>query len=329
MTSCDIKGVCKMARAKNNAMSLAIKMFVAILVIGLIVVIAAGIYIFVQLQNTASKMYDSSFDSITSEYRDVEVSLSEGDAISVAIFGTDSDADRDLQLRGDRSDTIIIVTLNPETDTGTIMSIPRDTQTTISGIGSVEKINHAHSYGGPTMARDTVENFLEVPIDYFVSVDMDGFMNIVDELGGVTVKSNDTFSIQNYHFQANQTYTMSGEEALMYSRARKSAGSGGDFGRQARQQQIIQAMGNEIVGMNTITNFNRILEVLGNNISTNVQFSEIYDLSSKYQKAANSLERIELEGDGGIQGDGLWYFTPYSDSLENARAVMKENLNLN
>lgn len=318
-----------MARAKNNAMSLAIKLFIAILIIGLIVVIAAGAYIFFQLQNTAGQMYDSSFDSITSEYRDVEVNLSDGDPISVAIFGTDSDADRDLQLRGDRSDTIIIVTLNPETDTGTIMSIPRDTQTTISGIGSVEKINHAHSYGGPTMARDTVESFLEVPIDYFVSVDMDGFMNIVDELGGVTVTSQDTFSIENYNFQANQTYTMSGEEALMYSRARKTAGSGGDFGRQARQQQVVQAIGNEIVGLNTVTNFNSILDVLGENVITNVKFSEIYDLISKYQDAANSLEQIELEGEGGIQGDGLWYYNPYDSSLENARSIMKDNLNLN
>ena len=318
-----------MARAKNSAMSLAIKLFLAILAIGLVVIIAAGVYVFLQLQNTASKMYDSSFDSITSEFRDVEVSLSDGDAISVAIFGTDSDADRELQLRGDRSDTIIIVTLNPETDTGTIMSIPRDTQTTIAGIGSIEKINHAHSYGGPTMARDTVEGFLEVPIDYFVSVDMDGFMRIVDELGGVTVTSNDTFSINNYHFQANQTYNMYGEEALMYSRARKSAGSGGDFGRQARQQQIIQAMGNEIVGINTVTNFNRILDVLGENVSTNVQFSEVYNLSTKYQDAANNLERIELEGSGGIQNDGLWYFVPYEESLNSARTIMRENLNLN
>ena len=318
-----------MARAKNSAMSLAIKLFIAILIIGLIVVIAAGAYIFFQLQNTAGQMYDSSFDSITSEYRDVEVNLSDGDPISVAIFGTDSDADRELQLRGDRSDTIIIVTLNPETDTGTIMSIPRDTQTTIAGIGSVEKINHAHSYGGPTMARDTVEGFLEVPIDYFVSVDMDGFMNIVDELGGVTVTSNDTFSIENYNFQANQTYTMSGEEALMYSRARKTAGSGGDFGRQARQQQVVQAMGNEIVGLNTVTNFNSILDVLGENVITNVKFSEVYDLISKYQDATNSLEQIELEGEGGIQGDGLWYYIPYDSSLENARSIMRDNLNLN
>lgn len=318
-----------MAKVKNNAMSLAIKLFIAILVIGLIVVVAAGTYVFFQLQNTAGQMYDSSFDSVTSEYRDVEVNLSDGDAISVAIFGTDSDIDRERQLLGNRSDTIIIVTLNPETDTGTIMSIPRDTQTTISGIGSIEKINHAHSYGGPTMARDTVEGFLEVPIDYFVSVDMDGFMNIVDELGGVTVTSNDTFSIENHSFQAGQTYTMNGEQALMYSRARKQAGSGGDFGRQARQQQVVQAMGNEIVGLNTITNFNGILNVLGDNVSTNVQFSEVYNLSSKYQDAAFNLEQIELQGEGGIQDDGLWYFIPYESSLEEARALMRENLNIN
>ena len=68
-----------------------------------------------------------------------------------------------------------------------MLSLPRDTRTEIVGHGKTEKINHAYAYGGIPMAINTVESYLDIPIDYYVKMNMEGFQEIVDAVGGVTV----------------------------------------------------------------------------------------------------------------------------------------------
>src|SRR5690606_29205840 len=100
-----------------------------------------------------------------------------------------------------------------------MVSIPRDTRTEIIGKGFQDKINHAYAFGGPEMAIDTVENFLDIPIDYFVQVNMESFKDIVDAVGGVTVNNSFSFNAGGYTFNEGQI-SLNGAEALAYSRMR-------------------------------------------------------------------------------------------------------------
>lgn len=129
-----------------------------------------------------------------SELRSKNVSLSNGDPFTIALFGVDSNAQRKSENDGERSDTIMLLSINPKKQTTEIVSVPRDTQAEIVGKGTTEKINHAYAYGGPTMAVKSLEKLMNVPIDHYATVDMDGLHDMIDALGGVNVTSNDTFT---------------------------------------------------------------------------------------------------------------------------------------
>ncbi|MCG1010181.1 LCP family protein [Salinicoccus sp. ID82-1] len=317
-----------MKRTEKRRMHPVLKVLIAVILISVIVFAGIAAYVYFQLKGAANQVFDDEFSSSTSELRETEVSFRNQDPISVALFGTDDDEQRNESGMGQRSDTIMVVTLNPNTDEGKIVSIPRDTQTEIAGRGTVEKINHAYAYGGPEMAVDTVENFLDMPIDHFVSINMDGFTTIIDAIGGVTVTSQDTFQQSGYQFTAGETYEMDGDMALAFSRSRKSEGAGGDSGRQMRQQLIAQSIAQEILSVQTITNFNSILDVLSNNVRTDVPFGELNALRSNYQEPARNIERLTLEGTDQRLDDGLWYFLPNDESYNQVRNEMRQNLEL-
>src|SRR5690606_27392907 len=132
----------------------------------------------------------------------------------------------------------IVLTVNPNKESIQMVSIPRDTRTEIIGKGFEDKINHAYAFGGMEMAIDTVENFLDIPIDYYVQVNMEGFKDLIDAVGGVTVENDLAFTQDGYHFPEG-TITLYGDEALAFVRMRKNDPRG-EFGRQLRQRQIIE-----------------------------------------------------------------------------------------
>ena len=90
--------------------------------------------------------------------------MSNGDPFTIALFGVDSNAQRKSENDGERSDTIMLLSINPKKQTTEIVSVPRDTQAEIVGKGTTEKINHAYAYGGPTMAVKSLEKLMNVPM---------------------------------------------------------------------------------------------------------------------------------------------------------------------
>jgi LCP family protein required for cell wall assembly len=141
-----------------------------------------------------------------------------------------------------RGDAIHVIGVNPATGTGTILDIPRDTGASIPGQG-VDKINAAMSAGGPELLAQTVSNFVGVPISYVITTNFDGFMGMVDELGGVTVnvqqRNVDSFSGAN--FEVGPIH-MNGRQALAFSRNRHGFPTG-DLQRSENQGYfILQAL---------------------------------------------------------------------------------------
>lgn len=299
------------------------KKWVKILIAALtILFLAVGAYAF-SVYNSLTDAVDTMHEPIErekSEKRQEDISLKEAQPFSVLLLGVD-------QRKGDtgRSDTMIVMTVNAEKNSVKMLSIPRDTRTEIIGKGTEDKINHAYAFGGVKMSMDTVENFLDIPIDYYIQVNMEGFKDIVDSVGGVTVQNDFSFSQDGNNFPKGEI-TLSGSEALAYSRMRKQDPNG-DFGRQDRQKQIIRGVIKEGASLNSLTNYSNIFDALGNNVKTNLTFNEMVTVQSKYRSASKNIEQLKLEGSGTKIG-GIYYYSVPDEEETRIQNELKEHLGL-
>lgn len=298
-------------------------------VFGILVLLAvvAAIYLAVKIFAVGGNIHNP-LDRSKSELRKEKVDLNKGEPFTIALFGVDSDAQRKSENDGERSDSIMILSINPDKKKTEIVSIPRDTQAEIVGRGTTEKINHAYAYGGPNMAVKSLEKLMNVPIDHYATIDMDGMHGMVDALGGVDVVSNSTFSTDGYNFVKGKKVHLDGDKALAFIRSRKEEGAGGDFGRQERQQLVLQGIANELTSVKSITNFNGVTNQIEKNVKTDLTLGQLNTIRSKYKDANENVRRHQLQGSGGIQDDGLYYFVPGKASLENMTELLRSNLDL-
>ncbi len=250
-----------------------------------------------------------------SEKRIENVTFQNQDPFSVLLLGVD-ERENDVG----RSDTMIVMTVNPTKQSINMLSLPRDTRTEIVGHGTSDKMNHAYAYGGIPMAINTVEEFLDIPIDYYVKMNMEGFQEIVDAVGGITVDNDMDLAYKGYTFPKG-TLTLDGEEALIYSRIRKEDPRG-DFGRQMRQRQVIQAVMNKGASLSSLANYQGIFAALGNNVETNLSFDEMMSIQRHYKSALNSIEQMTLEGQGQTI-NGVWYLIIPEEERINAPKPIK------
>ncbi|GAA6817022.1 LCP family protein [Helicobacter pylori] len=298
-------------------------------IIGILAIIAviAVIYIGFKILSVGNAIHNP-LDGNKSSLRSSDVSLKNGDPFTIAFFGVDSDAKRAANNGGQRSDSIMVVSMNPKKKTSEIVSVPRDTQAKIVGRGTTEKINHAYAYGGPTMAVKSLEKLLNVPIDHYATIDMDGMKEMIDTLGGVTVVSNSTFSYDGQSFEKGQKVHLNGKQAMAFIRSRKESGAGGDFGRQQRQQIVMEALANKLTSVKSVTHFNSLMNHVKDNVKTDLSIGDINTIRSKYNKANDTVNRHQLDGQGGIQDDGLYYFVPSDDSLNSIKSAIDTNLGI-
>lgn len=293
-----------------------------LLTIFVILIAAVGAYAFTvyqSLTNAVDTMH-TPLEREKSEKRAEEVSLKEAEPISIALLGVD-------QRENDkgRTDTIIILTVNPKTNSVKMLSIPRDTRVDIIGKGKLDKINHAYAFGGVEMSINTIENFLDIPIDYYIQINMEGFKEIVDAVGGVTVENDLDFTIDGRHY-AKGTLNLNGDRALYYARMRYEDPRG-DFGRQMRQRQVIQAVINKGASVNSLTNFGDIFSALGNNVRTNLTFEEMVTIQSNYKGAIGSIEQIEMKAQGDMINN-VSYQIITDEEKQRVQEILKNTLEI-
>ncbi|GAE47929.1 cell envelope-associated transcriptional attenuator LytR-CpsA-Psr [Mesobacillus boroniphilus JCM 21738] len=221
---------------------------------------------------------------------------------------------------------MIVLTVNPNLNSVKMLSIPRDTRTEIVGKGFQDKINHAYAFGGVEMSMNTVENFLDIPVDYYMQINMEGFKDIVDSVGGVTVNNDLDFTYEGTHFPKGNI-TLNGKKALSYSRMRYEDPRG-DFGRQQRQRQIIQAVIKEGASLSSLTNYNEIFSALSTNIKTNFTFNEMVEIQSKYKSAGANIEQMAIKGSGS-KIDGIYYLQVDEFEKQRIQEKLKAHLELN
>lgn len=237
---------------------------------------------------------------------------------TVLIMGVDERSDD-----SGRSDTLILMTINPLQNKILFFNIPRDTRTEIVGHGTTDKINHAYAFGGAIMAIRTVEAFLKVPVDYYVKINMDGFTKAIDALGGVEIENQHAFEFEEHSFPKG-TLHLNGEDALAFSRMRHEDPRG-DLGRNERQRQILKAMLQKGSSPSVLLSFQSLLKTVGNHVKTNMKFAEIKDLAEKYQSAAWSMDSLEVKG-GGKMIDGIYYYMVSETERMRLHTEVSENL---
>lgn len=252
------------------------------------------------------------------EKREETLALEKQVPFSILLLGVD-EREND---RG-RSDTMITVTINPETQSVKMLSIPRDTLTEIVGHGFDDKINHAYAFGGPEMSMDTVENLLDIPIDYYVKINMEGFADLVNAVGGVKVNNTFAFTYEGKHFPLGEM-ELSGEDALKYTRMRYEDPNG-DFGRQQRQRQVIEGIAKEGISITSITNYQKIFDALGKNLETNMTLSEIMDIQKNYRNALNSIDQLAVDSSSTIINN-IYYGIIEDEEISRIQAELQEHL---
>lgn len=269
-----------------------------------LIVIIGGIAAFA-LHNTTSKIH--SMDSSLS--KDSDTKTSAGKPVSYLLLGTDTGALG--RTEKGRTDTMMVMTVNPNTKTTTMVSLQRDTKITIDGM--TEKLNAAYALGDAKQAMTTVEQLLDIKLDGYLLVNMKGLEQLVDAVGGVTVKSPLTFSYEGYSFTENQDVTMNGTEALAFSRMRYDDPRG-DYGRQIRQQLVIESVMNKLKADPKSALNNNFIDAVSDNVRSNISLTSMRNLATKYRDAGETINRDQMTGTG-VMIDGVSYQEMSQDEI--------------
>ncbi len=214
-----------------------------------------------------------------------------------------------------RTDAMLVVSFDPDNNEVSLLSIPRDTRVTIPGQRGLDKINAAYAYGGIKLAKQTVANLLQIPIHYYVLANWQGFIQIMDILGGIDIYVEHNMNYEdpyaNLQIHLKQGYQhLNGKEAGEYVRFRHD--ELGDIGRVQRQQKFFKALSSEFFQVGNVVKLPMLIEALGKNTKTDMDtFTMI--------RAANSFkifggERVQSEMIYGdfktIDGLSYWVTSP-------------------
>ncbi|MFM8321229.1 MAG: LCP family protein [Chloroflexota bacterium] len=258
--------------------------------------------------------------------------------VTVLLLGLDY-RDWENQSEASRSDTMILLTLDPQTKTAGILSIPRDLWVPIPGFKH-GKINTAYYLGdayklpggGPALAVKTVETFLGVPINYYAQIDFEAFVDFIDQIGGVEIDVPYAIKVDMLGDGPRTIKTLKpgrqvlpGDYALGYARNRHT--DNGDFDRAARQQQVIMAIRTRILSLDMLPTLvakaPSMYSGMAAGIRTNLTLDEVVQLALMAQNVPEeNIKRGIIDKDMvafGFSPDGLSILIPYADDVQNLR----------
>ncbi|EMR07961.1 Putative transcriptional regulator ywtF [Bhargavaea cecembensis DSE10] len=300
-------------------------------VIGVLVaafLILAGTYA-VYLYRQAQIAADGAFESIDrdgSKLRDEKVEPYE-DNVSILFIGVD-----DSEVRNEshsRSDAVMLATLNNDDKSVKLVSIPRDSLVYIPEVGYQDKITHAHAFGGPEATIETVEELLNVPVDYYVKMNFHAFIDVVDALGGITVDvpyerlekdENDQYTIQ----LEPGVQELDGRHALALARTRMLDN---DVERGKRQQMILEALMDKASSVSSISRYGDVIKAIGDNMTTDLSFNDMKALAAYLQDGKLVIESITLEGYDDMT-TGAYYWRLDEEKLEETSQLLRSHLGL-
>ncbi|MBV7389882.1 LCP family protein [Enterococcus sp. ALS3] len=299
------------------------KKIVVTLILLINVAAGAGTYYFAKVTSDASSAVNSIRKTIDRDSDNSTADINNNEPFSILLMGTDT-GDLGRTEQG-RSDSMMVVTLNPEQKKSTIVSLERDILTEIVGYGGEDKLNAAYAYGGTKMAMDTIENLLDIPLDHYVVINMKGLKDLVDAVGGITVNNKYDFELDGISLTAGK-HTLNGEQALAFARYRYEDPDG-DIGRQKRQRQVVTKILRKVMSMDGVSNYRKILKAVQKNAETDLTWDEMLDIGTNYLPAFENIEQKQLQGTNQIINE-IYYQILGTSELLDVQNTLKEQLGI-
>lgn len=304
-----------------------IKSLLLIAVLFFLSVVGYGIVLQKKASDAADRAYEALDDRTKSVLRD-EVVEPIKDNVSILFIGVD-----ESDIRNDSSslsDALLVATLNNRDKTVKLVSIPRDSYVYDPTRGVKDKITHAHGFNGTKGTIDTVENLLDIPIDYYVKMNFNAFIEVVDAVGGIEVDipynyveldENDQRTIE---LQEGRHH-IDGRHALALARTRKLDS---DVERGKRQQMILQAIMKEAFTVKSIPKLGDVIDAVGDNMKTNMTFSEMKSFLEYAKGGLPEVTTITLAGNDLWETGKPYYWIIDEEALEETIYELKTHLGL-
>ncbi|ALS78025.1 LCP family protein [Planococcus kocurii] len=300
-----------------------IKIIVTLAVSLLICVSAYGIY----LIKEAESAVDTAYEPVGNINEDVEPLT---DNISILFIGVDDSEQRNQSDGNIRSDALVLATLNNADKSIKLVSIPRDTYTFIPDAGKEDKITHAYALNGPSSTIESVEELLDVPVDYYLRMNFDAFIEVVDALGGIKVEVPYDITEQDENDSKNAIELkegiqfLDGSEALALARTRHYDN---DIERGKRQQMILESIMDRALSAGSITKYGDVFEAVGDNMKTDLSFQNMRALFEYAKDGKPDVETMTLDGYDDMS-TGIYYWQLEQESLLEIQDVLQSHLGL-
>lgn len=300
--------------------------------------LGAGLIYGASLLNFSTDAISKTFKQLNGEEEITPIDATE--PLTILLMGVDMDqATRGGDWEGGRSDSMILVTVNPKTKETNMMSLTRDIMVEIAeangeSSGTVEKLNHSYSYGQAPMAIATIEKMMDINIDRYIEINMDGLVELVDAVGGIEVNNTLGFPISISEHEPAYTsivqpgkQLVNGDQALVYARMRYDDPEG-DIGRQRRQREVITAIIKKLLQLDGLTQYKKILTAISNNMRTNIEISPATIPSLLgYKDSVSKLNSYQLRGVDQMV-DEIYYQLPTSEHLLEMQNILKKSIGL-
>ena len=218
-----------------------------------------------------------------------------------------------------------------------MMSLERDILTQIDENGQTTeaKLNAAYAYGGAELAISTIQDLMNIHIDRYVMINMQGLVQLVDAVGGIEVNNTFDFPISIEENEPEYTATVepgkhliNGDQALVYARMRYQDPEG-DYGRQKRQREVIRKVVEKVLSLNSVSHYQAILRAVSNNMQTNIALDSgsIPQLLG-YQDAFRHIQSEQLRGEDATLADGGSYQLVTSEHLLEMQNLIRKTLGM-
>ncbi|MGX7042558.1 LCP family protein [Leuconostoc holzapfelii] len=291
-----------------------------IFIILAVVLLVVGLLVWRTIHNTKGVIDKSYAGAGITKSRNVSDVVKSGRPISILLYGTDT-GELGRTYRG-RTDSMMLLLINPKTEQTTLISLARDAMVSIVGYEDTfpQKLNAAYAYGSTATSIKTVESFLNIPIDYYALVNMGGLATMVNQVGGISVKSplDFTYSQETAHNYGPNLYrfhkgsdkyehsddngvtwsesktVMTGDAALAFSRMRYDDPTG-DYGRQQRQSLVLEGLIKKSANVSSLLN-DKFMATISKNVRTDLTFGDMTTMASKYIKAKNHITTEHMQG---------------------------------
>ncbi|WP_459502562.1 LCP family protein [Bacillus sp. C1] len=287
-----------------------------------------GSYIYSQFNHFNNKTYHGLERGRKSVKRINDISPLKNN-ISILIMGEDNSETREGEYgEKARTDALLLATIDKSDSSVNLVSIPRDTKVYIPTKDKADKIAHAHAFGGIDSTVDTVEKFLDIPVDYYIKFNFDSFLNLIDIIGGIDVDVPVTFTEQDskdtpdaIHLKKGYQH-LNGEQALALVRTRHIDN---DFMRGKRQQLVIEAIGKKLVNIKSLGKFEEILDQVSPHVATNLSTMDLLSIAGTMMGKPVTITKQQIKCNDNYT-NGIYYAQPDPKSVREISQTLKQVL---